>query len=229
MSPDEEAQNFFHDGSENHDSGLHLFVGKRFTPNWFVELKHADLQASATTQDATRGSYAPTLTGTTVTPGIQALRLAGRSERVRNGDRKACSPGRGVSATWTAMALSIRRTAVRIHRETASSTKRGCAIPMDVDNDGVRGNEDRCPDTVAGVPVDARGCEVADEIRLQGVHFETNSERRAKTVRDLLINSGVADERLSWRGYGESGPIADNATAEGREQNRRVVLRILRR
>lgn len=105
----------------------------------------------------------------------------------------------------------------------------GCAIPMDVDNDGVRGNEDRCPDTVAGVPVDARGCEVADEIRLQGVHFETNSERRAKTVRDLLINSGVADERLSWRGYGESGPIADNATAEGREQNRRVVLRILRR
>ncbi|MEJ2274457.1 MAG: OmpA family protein, partial [Woeseiaceae bacterium] len=55
------------------------------------------------------------------------------------------------------------------------------------------------------------------------------SERRAKTVRDYLINRGVDASRLSWRGYGEEQPIADNATAEGREENRRVVLRILQR
>ena len=55
------------------------------------------------------------------------------------------------------------------------------------------------------------------------------SERRAKTVRDYLINRGVDASRLSWRGYGESNPIDDNETAEGRERNRRVVLRILER
>ena len=55
------------------------------------------------------------------------------------------------------------------------------------------------------------------------------SERRAKTVRDYLINHGVDANQLTWRGYGESNPIANNETAEGREQNRRVVLRILKR
>lgn len=55
------------------------------------------------------------------------------------------------------------------------------------------------------------------------------SERRAKTVRDYLINRGVDANQLSWRGYGETDPIADNETAEGRELNRRVVLRILER
>ena len=53
------------------------------------------------------------------------------------------------------------------------------------------------------------------------------SERRAKTVRDYLIGRGVDADRLTWRGYGEEQAIADNATAEGRDQNRRVVLRIL--
>ncbi len=55
------------------------------------------------------------------------------------------------------------------------------------------------------------------------------SERRAQTVRDYLIDRGVDASRLSWRGYGERDPIADNETAEGRELNRRVVLRILDR
>ncbi|MBT8083246.1 MAG: OmpA family protein, partial [Gammaproteobacteria bacterium] len=53
------------------------------------------------------------------------------------------------------------------------------------------------------------------------------SERRAKTVRNHLIGRGVDESRMSWRGYGEEQPVADNSTAEGREENRRVVLRIL--
>ncbi|MEQ1592552.1 MAG: OmpA family protein [Thiobacillaceae bacterium] len=50
------------------------------------------------------------------------------------------------------------------------------------------------------------------------------SDRRAKTVRDYLINKGIAPERLISRGYGESQPIGDNATEEGRLMNRRVEL-----
>jgi outer membrane protein OmpA-like peptidoglycan-associated protein len=52
------------------------------------------------------------------------------------------------------------------------------------------------------------------------------SERRARRVYDVLVQSGVPVPRLSTKGYGESDPIADNATAEGRQANRRVQLEI---
>jgi outer membrane protein OmpA-like peptidoglycan-associated protein len=53
------------------------------------------------------------------------------------------------------------------------------------------------------------------------------SERRAKAVMEYFVAKGVAAEQLTAKGYGESQPIADNGTAEGRAQNRRVELRIL--
>jgi outer membrane protein OmpA-like peptidoglycan-associated protein len=52
------------------------------------------------------------------------------------------------------------------------------------------------------------------------------SERRARRVNEILVQNGVPLSRLSIRGYGESDPIADNATAEGRQLNRRVQLEI---
>ena len=55
------------------------------------------------------------------------------------------------------------------------------------------------------------------------------STRRALTVRDYLVRNGVDESRVSVRGYGETQPIADNSTAEGRAENRRVVLRITER
>jgi OOP family OmpA-OmpF porin len=55
------------------------------------------------------------------------------------------------------------------------------------------------------------------------------SERRANTVRDHLIQFGVAEDRLTATGYGESQPIADNETIRGRAANRRVELRIISR
>jgi len=50
------------------------------------------------------------------------------------------------------------------------------------------------------------------------------SKARADSVRAYLIKRGVASSRLVTKGYGESDPIADNDTAEGRAKNRRVVL-----
>lgn len=57
-------------------------------------------------------------------------------------------------------------------------------------------------------------------------HNQALSERRAMRVRDVLTQSGVPDARLSVKGYGESDPVGDNATAEGRQANRRVQLEI---
>lgn len=49
------------------------------------------------------------------------------------------------------------------------------------------------------------------------------SERRAESVKAYLIEKfGIASERLSAKGFGPSQPVADNATAAGRQKNRRI-------
>ncbi|WP_299151767.1 OmpA family protein [uncultured Tateyamaria sp.] len=53
------------------------------------------------------------------------------------------------------------------------------------------------------------------------------SERRANAVADVLLNQGVPFNRVRTFGRGESQPIATNATAEGKAQNRRVEIVIL--
>ena len=50
------------------------------------------------------------------------------------------------------------------------------------------------------------------------------SERRAKTVRDYIVSKGVPASRITTRGYGESKPVASNATEAGRAENRRVEV-----
>ncbi len=55
---------------------------------------------------------------------------------------------------------------------------------------------------------------------------QTLSENRAKSVSEYLKSLGISGKRITSIGYGESQPIADNATAEGREQNRRVTFKI---
>jgi len=48
------------------------------------------------------------------------------------------------------------------------------------------------------------------------------SQLRANAVRDLMIQRGIARERLSAYGFGDGVPIADNDTAAGRKLNRRI-------
>ncbi len=50
------------------------------------------------------------------------------------------------------------------------------------------------------------------------------SEKRAQVVRDYLAQQGVAPANIVARGFGKSAPIASNATAAGRQLNRRVEL-----
>jgi outer membrane protein OmpA-like peptidoglycan-associated protein len=54
------------------------------------------------------------------------------------------------------------------------------------------------------------------------------SQRRADTVRDYLVQRGYPAERIQARGKGEGSPIADNASPEGRANNRRVEIIIER-
>ena len=50
------------------------------------------------------------------------------------------------------------------------------------------------------------------------------SENRANAVRDFLVQNGVPSANATAAGFGKDKPVADNSTAAGRAQNRRVNL-----
>jgi OOP family OmpA-OmpF porin len=144
-------------------------------------------------------------------------------------------------------------------------------VDGDDDGDGVPNSIDKCPNTPKGDMVDAYGCTIKDEIKLEGVNFATDSaelvpesayvlsygvdtlkkhpdlvievhghtdnrgsaqhnlvlsRRRAESVMAYLKEHGVTNT-MTAKGYGKDHPIADNATPEGRLQNRRVSLHIV--
>lgn len=53
------------------------------------------------------------------------------------------------------------------------------------------------------------------------------SQRRANSVRNYLMQQGIASSRLIGKGYGHTQPIADNTTAEGRAKNRRIKFNVI--
>lgn len=53
------------------------------------------------------------------------------------------------------------------------------------------------------------------------------STRRANAIKDALVRQGVAATRIQAQGFGLSKPVADNATADGRQANRRTDITVL--
>jgi outer membrane protein OmpA-like peptidoglycan-associated protein len=55
---------------------------------------------------------------------------------------------------------------------------------------------------------------------------EALSQRRAQAVKDQLVASGMPNSVISTYGRGESNPVADNSSVNGRKQNRRVEIEV---
>ncbi len=74
------------------------------------------------------------------------------------------------------------------------------------------------------VTIEGHTCLIGTEEYNQGL-----SERRSESVKAMLIQEyGFSADRISVVGYGETRPIADNKTVEGRQKNRRAIAIILR-
>ncbi len=55
------------------------------------------------------------------------------------------------------------------------------------------------------------------------------SKARAKAVVDYLVKNGISSDRLTYKGYGPSDPVADNKTKDGRQKNRRTEFKVMAR
>jgi OOP family OmpA-OmpF porin len=53
------------------------------------------------------------------------------------------------------------------------------------------------------------------------------SENRARVITSYLITNGITENRLRFKGYGQTQPIAANDTEENKRKNRRVEVRLL--
>ncbi len=80
--------------------------------------------------------------------------------------------------------------------------------------------------------VDRLHAEPTERVQISGYTDSTGpeaynlklSQRRADAVAAYLAANGVSYDRISTRGFGEADPVDTNATAEGRQQNRRAVV-----
>lgn len=107
----------------------------------------------------------------------------------------------------------------------------GSVAEFDVDSSALRpqfqSTLDEIAQTLTSYPetyVDVYGHTDSDG---SDAYNQSLSERRAASVSSYLQRRGVQGARIETRGYGESQPIASNATAAGKQQNRRVEIRIV--
>ncbi len=112
--------------------------------------------------------------------------------------------------------------------ETEITIRMAGSVLFDFDSDRIRPDAERSLEQVAGILRDIPDRPVRIEGHTDSIASEAYnqrlSERRAESVRRWLVHHGIDAKRLEAIGFGETKPIADNATPEGRQQNRRVEI-----
>jgi outer membrane protein OmpA-like peptidoglycan-associated protein len=177
----------------------------------------------------------------------EAVRLAAEREKAAAGEALAAAEAARVAAQ--AHAEEARASAEQATRERAElrerlreelsviletrETARGLIVNLsDVLFDP--GSAELAPGAreklarLTGVLLSYPGLQLAVEGHTDSIgpasYNQTLSERRAASVRDYLVEQGIASTVVATTGLGESQPVVSNATATGRQQNRRVEL-----
>jgi outer membrane protein OmpA-like peptidoglycan-associated protein len=112
--------------------------------------------------------------------------------------------------------------------ETEVTIRLAGSVLFDFDSDAIRADAARSLEEVVAVIQTYSGRPVRVEGHTDAIASESYnqklSERRARSVAEWFEKHGVDSSRMKTRGFGESQPVADNSTADGRQLNRRVEI-----
>jgi len=166
-----------------------------------ADTKATQAQTTATAAQTTATSAQQT--ATTANQGVAAAntRITTVENRINNLDRYTAGPTQSVTFKVNSSTLDA----------SAKSTL-----------DGVAG---QVSSLQSGFMVEIQGFASSDGDENYNV---TLSERRAEAVQRYLVSKGVPLFRVSIVGLGTDKPVGDNKTRDGRQQNRRVEVRVLR-
>jgi outer membrane protein OmpA-like peptidoglycan-associated protein len=156
----------------------------------------------------------------------------GATTAAQAADRKADTANQGVQqANNRINTLETRVNSINFNDTYTESEKQSVVFQVNSANlnDQGRGTLDRIATT-------ANGLKTGYMIEIQGFTDSTGSEqynvglsqRRAQAVERYLVSKGVPLYRIAIVGLGEENPVADNKTSQGRSQNRRVEVKVMR-
>jgi outer membrane protein OmpA-like peptidoglycan-associated protein len=170
-------------------------------------------------------------------------RAAAAQQTAQMAQMDAANSQRNAEAARGAAAVSDRQTQdamernraleTRLQQLNAKTTPRGLVITLgdvlfEVDRSSLQPEGLRRVDQLAAVlkefPQRSALVEGFTDSTGSAAHNQTLSGQRADAVRTALVRQGIAMERVSARGYGETSPVGSNATTEGRQLNRRVEI-----
>jgi outer membrane protein OmpA-like peptidoglycan-associated protein len=201
------------------------------------QLAYLAKQRVAIAQETTKQKTAD-LAAASASSERESIRLDARTTEADAAQRKAAAAQRSADASQRSAEAS-QREAEASQRETqlkeldAKKTARGLEITLadvlfDTDKAQLRSGGSRDVQKLAGIlkqyPQHYVLIEGFTDNTGSSSHNQDLSERRAGAVRAALLATGVSSDRIDNRGYGETFPVASNATAAGRQLNRRVEI-----
>ena len=162
-----------------------------------------------------------------------AVRISGQIDELMAISNAAKGGAKAAQDTADAAVAGVNATNQRITNLDDYTVQETATVNFKVNSAVLSPDAKMILDDIAGQSATAKGyfIEVTGFASAEGgtQHNKTLSERRAKAVKDYLIeNHNIPLRRLTTSyGFGELQAIADNTTREGREQNRRVEVKLL--
>lgn len=192
-------------------------------------------QQSKTTQGATYGALGGAAAGAAVGQIISKDTkgtLIGAAAGAAIGGLAGAGVGRMMDNQEAEMRQALSQSeevAVRREGDLLALTLKGdvsFAVDSDVVLPGLYTELDRIAQVLIKYPQTTIVIEGHTDSTGSDAYNQSLSERRAWSVQRLLVERGVNPSRITAIGYGESRPVATNATPEGRQMNRRVEIRV---
>jgi outer membrane protein OmpA-like peptidoglycan-associated protein len=156
----------------------------------------------------------------------------GATTAAQAADRKADTANQGVQTANNRIGtLETRVNSINFNDTYTESEKQAVIFTVNSANlnDQAKSTLDRLSNTSSGL-------KTGYMLEIQGFTDSSGSEqynvglsqRRAQSVERYLVSKGVPLYRIAIVGLGEENPVADNKTSQGRSQNRRVEVKLLR-